>query len=74
MASLTDALRHGEAVHTHGYPWRVKGGVPEVGTPAFDPYGLPVRTEAGELCLDWQAAPMDVVRTVWPAEGWEVLK
>lgn len=67
--TLAEALRHGEAVHQHGYPWRIRDGVPEVGIPRVDDSGNPRQGRNG-LILDWETLTVDEAFARWSLGGW----
>lgn len=67
--SLHEALRHGDAVHQHGYPWRIRNGQPEVGIPRIDEAGLPKRSN-GDLVLDWEPLSVKKALARWSLGGW----
>lgn len=67
--SLAEALRHGAAVHQHGYPWRIRAGQPEVGVPRVNDDGQPRQGKNG-LILDWETITPDEAFERWSLEGW----
>jgi hypothetical protein len=73
MATLAEALRHGEAVHEGGYPWRIHAGKPEVGIPQVDDDNAFVRDEDDQLVLDWYPVREDEVFDKWTLKGWRLL-
>ena len=64
-ASLFQALKHGRARHTKpDVPWRIRGGMPQVGTPKTRACGLPSKK------LVWKNVSLSLAKEKWYQTGW----